>query len=80
MNNAEFLELFREQFDETSPNDIDLETSFKELPEWSSMVALTVIAMVDDKYKVKLTGDDIRNATTVDDLFNVVKGKVKASL
>jgi acyl carrier protein len=45
------------------------------LDEWSSLIALSVIAMADEEYDVALKGDDIRNATTVEDLFNLTKSK-----
>ena len=49
---------------------------FKNLDEWSSLIALSVIAMVDEEYDVTLKGDDVRNADTIEDLFNVVKNKL----
>ena len=68
-----FIVKFAEQFDETDASEIKSETLFKELDEWSSLLALSVIAMVDEEYDVALKGDDIRNAQTVEDLFNLVK-------
>ena len=32
--------------------------------------------MVDEEYDVTLKGDDIRNASTVGDLFDIVKNKI----
>ena len=46
MTATDFLEKFREQFDETDPETIELSTVYKDLDEWSSLVAFTVIAMV----------------------------------
>ena len=48
---------------------------FKELDEWSSLIALSVIAMADEEYEVTLKGEDIRTSNTVEDLFNVVKSR-----
>ena len=70
-----FIENFAEQFDDTDATEIKAETVFKELYEWSSLIALSVIAMVDEEYEVTLKGEDIRNSTTVEDLFNAVKAK-----
>lgn len=70
-----FIANFAEQFEDTDVNDIQATTVFKELDEWSSLLALSVIAMVDEEYEVTLKGEDIRNANTVEDLFNVVKSK-----
>lgn len=75
MDLNEFVTNFQEQFDETDPSEINADTNFKELDEWSSLTALSVIAMVDDEYDVIIKGADIKNSTTVEDLFNVVKGK-----
>lgn len=75
MEMKEFIEHFSEQFDETSAEEITAITKFKELDEWSSMTALSVIAMVDEEYDVRIKGDDIRNAQTVEDLFNIVESR-----
>lgn len=75
MEIKDFIEKFAEQFDDTDASEIKAETVFKELDEWSSLIALSVIAMVDEEYEVTLKGEDIRNSTTVEDLFNAVKAK-----
>ena len=71
----EFVTNFANQFDDTDPSEIKSQTIFRDLDEWSSLIALSVIAMVDEEYDVTLKGDDIRNAKTVEDIFNVVKSK-----
>lgn len=73
MEIKDFIENFAAQFDETDASEIKAETVFKELDEWSSLIALSVIAMVDEEYDVTIKGDDIRNSETVEDLFNAVK-------
>ena len=75
MELKEFIENFAAQFDDTDASEIKAETVFKELDEWSSLIALSVIAMVDEEYDVTLKGEDIRTSNTVEDLFNVVKSK-----
>lgn len=75
MEIKEFIENFANQFDDTDASEIKAETVFKELDEWSSLIALSVIAMVDEEYDVTIKGDDIRNSNTVEDLFNAVKAK-----
>lgn len=76
MTKEEFLRDFAAQFDETDPNLIQLETKFRSIEEWSSMIALVIIAMVDEKYGVVLSGDEIRASETVEDIYNVVSSKV----
>lgn len=75
MEIKEFIEKFAEQFDDTDASEIKAETVFKELDEWSSLIALGVIGMVDEEYDINLKGEDIRNSNTVEDLFNAVKAK-----
>jgi acyl carrier protein len=70
-----FIKAFAEQFEETDVNTINVNTKYKELPEWSSLLALSVIAMIDEEYDVRIKGEDIRHMDTVEDLFNVVKNR-----
>ena len=71
----DFLNHFREQFDDTDPEAIEAETEYKELDEWSSLIAFSVIAMVKVEYGKTLTGAEIRHCNTVEDLFNTVAAK-----
>ena len=73
----EFVELFAEQFDETDASEIQASTVFHDLDEYSSLIALSIIAMVDEAYDVTLKGDDMRSAVTIEDLFNIVKSKAE---
>ena len=75
MELKDFIENFANQFDDTDASEFKAETEFKELDEWSSLIALSVIAMVDEEYDVTIKGDDIRNSNTIEDLFNTVKSK-----
>lgn len=75
MEIKDFVEKFAEQFEETNASVFTPETKFHELDEWSSLTALSIIAMVDEEYDVTLKGDDIRNASTIQDLFETVKNK-----
>ena len=71
----EFIENFAEQFDDTELSEFKPETAFKELEEWSSLISLTIIAMVDEEYDVSIKADDINSSTIIEDLFNIVKSK-----
>lgn len=75
MDIKEFIENFADQFDDTEASDLNAETKFKDLDEWSSLVALSVIAMVDEEYDVAIKGDDIRNSETLQDLYNIVESR-----
>ncbi|QTE36687.1 hypothetical protein J3L18_26755 [Mucilaginibacter gossypii] len=75
MNIEKFISEFADQFDDLDTSSFTAETLFKENDEWSSMTALSVIAMVDDVYAVRLTGDDIRNSKVIQDIYNIVLKK-----
>jgi acyl carrier protein len=72
----DFVANFADQFDDTDPGEIGADTVFHDLDEFSSLIALSIIAMVDEEYDVQLKGDDMRSAVTVRDLFNTVKSKM----
>ncbi|MEZ7885587.1 MAG: acyl carrier protein [Bacteroidales bacterium] len=76
MNKEEFVQNIANQFDETDPSLFKTDTEFKQLDEWSSLIALSIIAMADESYNVKLKGDDIRNSRTINDLFEVVNSRL----
>ncbi len=71
MDLKNFIEKFAEQFEETEISSFSANTSFKELEEWSSLMSLAIIAMVDEEYGVRIKGDDIKNANTIEDLFKI---------
>ncbi len=75
MELEKFIENLTEVFEDAKPETIKPDAKFKDLEGYSSLVALSLIAMVDEAYHVKIKGDDIRNAVTVEDLFNNVKSK-----
>lgn len=75
MELKDFIENFAAQFDDTDASEFKADTEFKALDEWSSLTALSIIAMVDEEYDVIIKGDDVKNAETIEDLFNVVCSK-----
>lgn len=75
MEIKEFIENFAEQFDDTELSEFKPETVFHELDEYTSLIALSIIAMVDEEYGVTLNANDMSSAVTIEDLFNTVKSK-----
>ena len=75
MEIKDFIEKFVEAVEIEDAATCTAEVKFRDLKEWSSLAALSVIAMVDEEYDVTLKGDDIRNAITIEDLYNTVKSK-----
>lgn len=72
----EFVALFAEQFDDTDGSEFKAETDFRDLDEWSSIIGLSIIAMVDEEFEVALKADDMKKATTIGDLYEIIKEKL----
>lgn len=72
----QFILHFAAQFDDTDADEFNAETKFREIDEWSSLVALSVIAMTDEEYHVVLKGEDIRNAKSIRDLYIIVESRL----
>ena len=75
MELQDFIQKFAEQFDETDASEIQADTIFQELDEWSSMTAMAIIAFVKTEYGKTVTGREIRSCKTVEDLYNLVVSK-----
>lgn len=71
----EFVKAFADEFDDTPAEEFKAETEFKALDEWSSLTALSIIAMVDDQMDKSITGADIRASKTIEDLYNLANSK-----
>jgi acyl carrier protein len=72
MEIKEFIENLAEQFEDTEASEIKENTNYQELDEWSSLTAMSIIAMVKAQYGKAITGRDIRKCQSVEELFNVV--------
>lgn len=71
----EFVKAFAAEFDDTPVEQFTPATNYRELEEWGSLVALSIISMVDEEMDVQITGADLRNSKTIEDLYNVVCAK-----
>ena len=68
----EFIRNFAEQFEETEASEFSPETEFRDNEEWSSLLALSIMAMVDEEYDVQLSANEMRQANTIQELFDIV--------
>lgn len=71
----EFVVDFANQFDDTDPEEIQAETKFHDLEEWSSLTGMGVIALAKTQYGKTITGAEIRECVTVEDLYNLINNK-----
>ena len=75
MELKEFITAFAEQFDDTDASEITASTVFHELDEWSSLTGMSVIALAKTRYGKTITGKEIRECETVENLFNLIASK-----
>jgi acyl carrier protein len=76
MTKEDFLKNFANQFDDTDSSELTFETNFKELEEWSSLVALAVMNMIGKKHAVKLRPEEMKTANTIQELYDLVNSKL----
>ena len=77
MEIKEFIQNFAGQFDETDASVFTAETVFHDLEDYSSLVALSIIAMIDEEYGVTIGANEMRSSVTIQDLFDQVKAKAE---
>jgi acyl carrier protein len=68
----EFVQLFASVFEETPVEEFRPDTIFKKIDEWDSLIALSVISIIDDELKKEISGADLRNSNTIEDLYKLV--------
>lgn len=68
----DFIQKLEEVFEDSDINTIKPDTKFRELPEWSSLSALSLIALADEEFGKEITGNDIKSSQTIQDLFNLM--------
>lgn len=76
MELKDFVEHFAEQFDDTELSEFKPETVFHDLDEYTSLIALSIILMIDEEYGVSIDASEMSAAVTIEDLFNTVKSKL----
>ena len=71
----DFIKNIADQFDDTDTSAFDPSTNFRELDEWSSLIALAILNMIDKKYGIHLTPIEMRVKNTIQELFELVQSK-----
>jgi acyl carrier protein len=71
----EFVKNFADQFDDTDASEIQADTKFHELDEWSSLVGMSIIALAKVQYGKAITGKEIKGCVTVKDVFDLISSK-----
>ena len=71
----ELIELISEIID-LSIDEIDENTGPESTPEWDSLAHLSIIAAVEEKYKIKIEMNDIILVSNINDLANLINKKI----
>jgi acyl carrier protein len=57
------------------PGTITPDSPFRDLPEWSSMHALILIALAETEYDVSISGEDLYRSKTFKDIYNLISSR-----
>lgn len=73
MEIREFIEKLAEAIEIENVENINAETDFRQLNEWSSLAALSVIAMYYEEFDKTVNGNMIRECKTIGDLAKLAE-------
>lgn len=72
----ELIEKIEAEIEELPRGVLQPDTNYRQLPEWSSMHALIVLALAETEYNVALSGEDLRSCSTVTDLQQLITSRM----
>lgn len=75
MELKELISLFKITLNSTNDVVLDGETEFKELDEWTSLTAFTLVEELSNKYDIRVRGIELRRCNTINDLLNLLNSK-----
>jgi acyl carrier protein len=75
MTVEEFTRRLEMEFEDLEPGTLIPEMNYRDIPEFSSMHALILIAFIDSEYDVLLNGEDLKSVNTISELFNLIQTK-----
>ncbi len=73
MDIQQFIVSFAEAIEVEDISTLTPNTKFHDLAEWSSLAALSVVAMFDEEFEKILTNAELRATETIQDLYNLSK-------
>lgn len=72
MNATDFIEKFAEALD-IEASELSVDTDFRTLDVWDSMVYLSVIAMLDEEYDIQIENAEFKTLKTIQDIINYIE-------
>jgi acyl carrier protein len=67
-----FIEQIQSIFEDTPKEEITLNTKFKNLEEWNSLLILSLIVTIEDNFSILVTANQIENSDSFEDLYNTI--------
>ena len=77
MEKEKFLENVIDILEIEDASGINDFTRFRELDEWDSLNALSIISMVDEEFGITISKKEMKSAETLGELYNLILEKVK---
>lgn len=71
VDEKQFIQNFADQFDD-EPEGLTLDTKFRDIDGWSSIIALSEMAMCAEEYDVILSANEMESANQISDIYNIV--------
>ena len=71
-----FLETIKEAL-EVEAVEVNLSDALADFDTWDSMSRLSLVALLDENFEVEVADAEFDETETVEDLFNLVKSRVK---
>lgn len=66
-----FIEKFAKAVEVEDFSSLEPNTEFRSLEEWSSLSVMFLIAFYDEEFNKEIGDSDIRNCTTIKDLYDL---------
>ena len=76
MEIEDFIKNIIKELDSHDPMEVTRQTQLSDVGGYSSLERLFIMLMIDDKYNVNLSEEDMKDNITIEELFNVVKSKM----
>ena len=74
MEMNDFIKDIADQFDDTELSQFTPATNFRELEEWSSLIAFAVLSIIEKKY-AQINVDELRQVNSIQELYELVISK-----
>ena len=72
----DFTQKLESEFEDIEQGTLNPSTDYRTIKGWSSMHSLIVIAFVDANFDVLLTGSDLKQTQTIEDLYDLINQKI----